>query len=156
MPTIPILPSDHGWLLRRPLDQVVHVLTFLAVEEAEDPSRTTGASAISDDMDVAAWHEEVTGAGFDEAHWRAEVLDLARVRRGGNQQGIAAGRGRAINIGQEVHAVAHWRRHILVADHPILRLREVAVVAARCLGSIQLPLALLDAGCGFAHFSAPD
>lgn len=114
MPTIPDIAVEPR-LLRRPFDQVVHVLTFLAVEEAEGPARTAGATAIGDDMDIAARHEEVTGAGFDEAHRRTQVLDLSRIRRGGNKCGIAAGRDRAINIDEETDAVAHWCRHIVVA-----------------------------------------
>jgi hypothetical protein len=101
-------------------------------------------------MDIAARHEEVTGAALDEAHRRSEVLgsDADKARRQS-----ARDSGRAINIDEEIDAVAHWGRHIVVACRLIvLRLREVAAGAARCLGSVQLPLALLDAGNSFAHF----
>ena len=135
------MPSDPR-LLRRPLDQVVHVLTFLAVEEAEGPARTAGAAAIGDYMDIAARNEEVTGAGFDEAHRRAEVLDLTRIRRGGNQHGIAAGRGRAINIDEEIDPVAHWGCHIVAYRLAVLRLREVAVGAAQMSGVLSIAAGL--------------
>ena len=59
-----------------PLDQVVHIMALLAVEEAERAARSAGAAAVGNHVDVAARHEEITRTGLDEPERRAQVLDL--------------------------------------------------------------------------------
>jgi hypothetical protein len=68
-------------LLGGPLDEVVHVPAFLAVEKPKSATGTAGASAICDHVHIAARNEEVAGASFDEAGRRAEILNLPRIRR---------------------------------------------------------------------------
>src|SRR5579863_2787918 len=63
-------------LLRRPLDEVIHVTTFLSIKEPEGPSRPTGSPAVSNDVSVATGDEEVGGPSFDEASWSAKILNL--------------------------------------------------------------------------------
>ncbi|MDM0108041.1 hypothetical protein QTH97_24040 [Variovorax sp. J22R24] len=75
MPTFAVGPR----LRPRPFDTVVHAAALLPVHEAEDALRTAGATQVGNHVHVAARHEEVAGAGFDEAQRRSQVLDLARI-----------------------------------------------------------------------------
>ncbi len=99
-----ITDADHAdiavrpWLLRSPLNEVVHVAAFLTVKKAEGATGTTGASTVRDNVDIATRNEEVAGAGFDESGWRAEILNLPRIRRRGNQHGISTGFVRAMHV----------------------------------------------------------
>ena len=128
-------------LLRRPFDEVVHVASFLRVEQAEGAARTAGAAQIDDQMHIAARHEEIAGAGLDETHRRTEVLKLARIGRGRDQHRIAARLSRPMHIGKQRDAVAHRDRDIVVAGHGVLRFGEIAVAAAGGLRPIELTLA---------------
>src|ERR1700739_2459609 len=64
-------------LLRGPLDQVVHVTAFLAIEETESASGATGSPAIRNNVDVTTGHEEITGTCFYESGRSAKVLNLS-------------------------------------------------------------------------------
>jgi hypothetical protein len=46
-------------LLRGPLDEIVHITTFLAIKETEGAARPTGAPTISNDVDVTTGNEEI-------------------------------------------------------------------------------------------------
>lgn len=89
-----VTDADHAdiavrpWLLRSPLDEIVHVAAFLAVEKAKGSTGTTRAPAIRDDVDITAWDEEIRGARFNKACWRAEILNLPRVGGRGNQHRV--------------------------------------------------------------------
>src|SRR5580692_10501761 len=67
-----VTDADHAnlairpWLLRSPLDKVVHVTTFLAVKKAKGSARTARAPAIRDDVDITAGDEEIRGARFNK------------------------------------------------------------------------------------------
>src|ERR1700722_6738584 len=138
-------------LFRRPFNQIVHVLPLLAVKEAESPSRTAGAAKVCNDVDIAARHEEVAGASFDKTHRRAQILYLARIWRRRDEHRITARCRWTKDGGEGLGAVAHRPGHIVFASHFVLRLRQVTVVAARRLRSVQLPLAGFGAGNRFAH-----
>jgi hypothetical protein len=71
-------------LLRRPFDKVVHVTTFLPIEETEGAARATRAPTVSNDVDVATGDEEVACPSFDESGWSAEILNLSRIGGSGN------------------------------------------------------------------------
>jgi len=103
------------------LDQVVQVSSLLRVEEAEGAPRSAGATEVRDDVHIAAGHPEVGGAGFDEAHWGDEVLDLAWV---GQPRRSAPGTARPSPAGGRRPAacpVADDDRRVLVAGRRELR-----------------------------------
>ena len=77
-------------------------------------------------MNVSARHEKIACAGFDEARGGAEILNLARIRRGRNQNGISAGFGRAMDVGEKRDAISHRHRHVVDFDHGVRRLRQVS------------------------------
>jgi len=106
-----------------PSDQVVHVAALLAVAKAEHAARSAGAAAIGDDMHVAARHEEIALPCLDDAQRRTGILDLPRVRRGGDEHRIAARLRWAQHVRQQADAVAHQHRDVIVLHHGILRLR---------------------------------
>ena len=85
-PDVAVAPG----LRRGPLDEVVDVAPFLLVEESERAARAARATEIRDHMDVATRHPEVGGAGLDETHRRAEILNLARIGRRRHKRGIRA------------------------------------------------------------------
>src|SRR5450755_4145720 len=62
-------------LLRRPLDKIVHVTTFLPIKETEGAARPTRSPTVSDHVDVTTWDEEIAGTRFNEARRRTKVLD---------------------------------------------------------------------------------
>jgi hypothetical protein len=53
-------------LLRGPLDEIVHITTFLAIKETEGAARPTGAPTISNDVDVTTGNEEIAGTSFNK------------------------------------------------------------------------------------------
>src|SRR5580658_9618916 len=58
-------------LLRGPFDEVVHVTAFLTVKKTEGPPRSTGASAVGNDVNVTTGNEKITSTSFNKARWRA-------------------------------------------------------------------------------------
>jgi hypothetical protein len=52
-------------LLRGPLDEVVHITTFLAIKEIEGASRPTGVPTVSNDVDVTTGDEEIAGTSLN-------------------------------------------------------------------------------------------
>ncbi len=127
-------------LRRRPLDEIVSVMTFLLVEEPERPTGTAGAPQVRDHMHVAARHPEVCGTCFDEAHRRAKVLDLARIRRRRNQDRVPAVIIGAVHVSQEHGAIAHRDRDVLVAARAVRRLGEVPIRSTGRLRTVELAL----------------
>ncbi len=125
----------------RPFDEVVHVPPLLPIEEAEHAARSAGAAQVGDDVHVAARDEEVAGAGLDEAHRRAEVLDLTRIGRGRDQRGIAAGRRGAVDVRQQRNSVAQADGHVIVARHRVRWSGQIAIGPARRLRPVELALA---------------
>src|SRR5258708_8300213 len=109
-------------LLRSPLDEVVHVATFLAVEKSKGSVGTTGASAVCNDVYVAARNEEVACTCLDKACGCAKVLNLPRIRRSGNQYGVSAGLHRTMHVRQQRDSTAHRDGNIIVARHRMGRL----------------------------------
>ena len=124
----------------------MQVAPFLAIEEAERAARGGRAAAVGNDVDLSGRHEEVSGAGFNEPERGPCVPDLPRVGRCCNQHRISSWCGRPVDIRKKIDAVAH--RHVgIVIAHPFeLRCRQIAIDTARCLRTIQLPLAGLDPG----------
>jgi hypothetical protein len=68
------------------------------------PPRAASAADVGDDVDIAARNKEVARPGFDKAHRRTEILDLARVRRRGDQDGITARCRGTKNVGEKINA----------------------------------------------------
>ncbi len=119
-----------------PLDEVVHVTALFCIEEAERAARPSGAAQIRNDVDVPARYEKIALARFNEAHRRAAVLDLTRIRRRRDQHRISPWRGRSVHVSEKCHAVPHRHGDVVVAGCFVLRLRQVAVVAARGLRAV--------------------
>ena len=92
-------------------------------------------------MHVAPRYEEVARADLDEAHRRTEILDLSRVRRGGDQRREPAVAVGTMHVGKEPDAVPHRYRNVVVASHAVLRLGEAAVLTAGDLRPVELALA---------------
>src|SRR5579862_6517806 len=109
-------------LLRGPLDEVVHVMTFLPIKETESAARPTRASTVCNDVDVATGDEEIAGTSLNEARWRTEVLNLAWVGRGGDQYGIATGFSRTMHIREQHNSITHWHLNVVIAGHGVGRL----------------------------------
>jgi hypothetical protein len=93
---------------------------------------------------VAARNEEVTGASFDEAGGRAEILNLPRIGRCCNQYRISAGFRWTMNIRQQCDSVTHWNCNIVIVCHCVGGLRQIAILAAGGLGTIEAPLIGFD------------
>ncbi len=146
-----IADADHADVAIRPrlgggpLDQVVHVLAFLAIEETKGATRSARAATVGNDVDVTSWHEEIAGTGFDETSGRAEVLHLARIGRGRYQHGVAARFRGTMDVGKQVDAITHRHLHVIVAGYRMNGLREVAILAPCCLRTIEPTLSGFDA-----------
>ncbi|MGH3213282.1 MAG: hypothetical protein ACRDL9_01715 [Trebonia sp.] len=97
-------------------------------------------------MDVTAGDEEVAGTGLDEPERRAEVLDLPRVRRRGDQHRELPRRVEADDVGEQADAVSHRNRDVIVLTHSIVRGRQCTVVAAGGLDAVELTLTGIDPG----------
>ena len=152
---MPTLPFDQG-CCACPLDEVVHVAAFLAVEKAEGAAGATGAATVRDDVHIAARHEEVAGAGFDEACRCAEILNLPRIGRCCNQHRISTGFRRTMHICQQCDSITHRHGNVVIVRHGVRRLRQVAIVAASGLRTVESTLSGLDAGrLNGSHGNAP-
>ena len=110
------------WLLRGPLDEVVHVTTFLPIKETEGAARPTRAPTVRNDVDVTTGDEEIAGTSFDEAGRRTKILNLPWIGRGGNQYGISTGFGRTMHIRQQHNSITHWHRNVVIVCHGVGRL----------------------------------
>jgi hypothetical protein len=73
-------------------------------------------------VDVTTRDEEIARASFNEARRRTKVLDLSRVRRGGNQCGIPAGFCRTMHIRQQQNSITHWHRNVVIVCYGMRRL----------------------------------
>ena len=121
----------------RPLHEVVQVFALGLVEERERPARPAGAAQVRDDVHVAARHEEVARAGLDEPHRRAEVLDLAGIRRCGDEHRERAGTVGPVDVGEQAGAVARHDRDVVLPDHLVGGRREVPVHPSRRLRTVE-------------------
>ena len=93
---------------------------------------------VRDDVHVAPRYEDSRRADIDEAHRRIEILDLSRVRRGGDHRGEPAVAVRPMHVGKEPDPVPHRHRNVVVAPHAVLRLGEAAVLTAGGLRPVEL------------------
>jgi hypothetical protein len=109
-------------LLRSPFDEVVHVATFLTIEETEAASRPTRAPTVSNDVDVATGDEEIAGTSFDESGWGTKILNLPWIGGGSNQHGILTGFSRTMHIRQQHNPVPHWHSNVVIVCHDVSRL----------------------------------
>ena len=66
---------------------------------------------------VAAGYEEIARARFNKARGRPKILNLPRVRRSGNEDGVFAWCRRAMDVGQQFDAVAHRDRDVVIVCH---------------------------------------
>ncbi len=144
-PHVAVTPGLRG----RPLHQIVHVAAFGGVEEPEGTPRTPGTTHVRDHVDIAPRHPEIGDAGLDEPHRGTEILDLPRIRRGGDQGGKTALRIGPVHIGQQHGAIPHRDRNIVLPHRVVLRLTKIGVFTAGCLRPVELPLTLAQAGCFF-------
>jgi hypothetical protein len=87
-------------LLRSPFDEVIHVTTFLTIEETEGATRPARAPTVGNDVDVTTRDEKIAGTSFDEPSGSTEILNLPRIGRCGNEYGIATGFGGAMHVRQ--------------------------------------------------------
>src|ERR1700758_781699 len=147
-----VTDADHADVAVRPrlpgcpLDQVVHVETFLAIKKAKGSSGATGASTVCDDVYIAARNEEIACTRFDKACRCAKVLNLSRIWGGGDQYGISAGSRGTMYVRQQCNSIAHWHCNIVIVCHRVAGLRQVTILAARGLWTIESALTGLDAG----------
>src|ERR1700740_1384083 len=130
---IAIRPS----LLRSPLDEIVHVAALLAVEKAKGSTGTARTPAIRDDVDITAGDEEISGARFNKACWGTEILNLPRIGSRSNQHWVLAMRSRTVHIHQQRNTIAHGHENIVVVSHFEGRLRQIAIVEARRLWTVE-------------------
>jgi len=106
---------------------------------------------------VTAWHEEITRAGFDESGRCTQILNLARIGRGGDEHRVPARFGGPMHVCQKLCPITHGHRHIVVSRHGMRGLREVAVLTARRLRAIEMSLSWLDTGrANVAHAFSPE
>ena len=127
-------------LLRGPLDQVVHVTTFLPVKETECATRSTSAPAVGNDVDIATRDEEIAGTGFNEACRRTKILNLPGIRRGGNQHRVPAGFGRTMHVRQQSDSITHGNRNVVLLCHGVSRLGQIAIFTASGLRAVESTL----------------
>jgi hypothetical protein len=66
---------------------------------------------------VTPRNEEIARPGFDETSWRAEILNLSRIRRSGNQDWISPRFDWTMDVSQQSHPISHRHGDILVRCH---------------------------------------
>src|ERR1700756_2235246 len=131
-------------LLRGPFDEVVHVVTLLAVKKTEGSSGAAGSATVGDDVNVASRHEEIARTGFNKACGGAEVLNLTRVGRGSDQDRVATRLRGTVHIGEQGDTITHRHGNIVILDDGIGRLREVAILPTGGLRTVQVTLSAFD------------
>jgi hypothetical protein len=103
---------------------------------------------------VAARHPEVRRAGFDETGRRAEILDLAGIRRRRDQRWESTVGIGSVDVSKQGGAVPSFDTDVDLVPDAVLGLAQIAVVAAGGLRTIEPALTRLAArGSGYIDLS---
>ncbi len=87
--------------------------------------------------------QKYVAPGFDEARGGAQVLNLPRIRRRGDQRRESSHRIGVVHIGEQVDAVAHADPLVYAVGDSEPRPAQVAVCAAGVLRAVE---GAIDAG----------